>query len=1449
MSWVSFLHHNMTESSSHSSNLNTESVPSVSATLAQHSNSLHSLSDQLSHTNQTLFELGTMIKELSHPLTSPEQASFPAPSRPGPVLPAPSDLPCFRVATSPPPEIFDGNREVCRGFLLQCQLAFQRSPESFYTDEIKISYIIGLLRGKALRWAEAKSRNPSFLKNSLDEFLTDFKMTFDKPESAADVARQIWSLRQGRLSIAEFSIEFRTLAATSTLDEASLKGAFTQALNEQLQDQLAFCQEPPDLESLIALCSRMEKRHKARQRGNNFPLPSRLNCPQNVNPAAPAPPPSEPMQIGRARLTQEERNKRMSSGACLYCGMPGHFVANCPKQLKLQDPSVAPRVLVGGSRSDLNSRCVLDCSLSHNQITLPSLALIDSGCELNLLDQQLVEQLRVTTLPLQTPCRVSSLDGGSLTSITHKTTPIRLMTSGNHSEELTFFVFPSPQSPVVLGHPWLRNHNPRINWVTNQVEMWSNKCHSTCLGPARPSSEPRALKITPPDLTGVPPEYHDLQQVFSKHKASSLPPHRPYDCAIDLLPAAPLPSSRLYSISKPERESMEQYISESLASGLIRPSTSPLGAGFFFVSKKDGTLRPCIDYRGLNQITIRNKYPLPLLSSTFEPIQDATIFTKLDLRNAYHLVRIREGDEWKTAFKTPIGHFEYLVMPFGLTNAPAVFQNLVNTVLSDYLNKFVTVYLDDILIFSRTPEEHTGHVRAVLQRLLENRLYVKAEKCEFHAPSVKFLGFVLESGRLGPDPEKVQAVKDWPTPSTRKQLQRFLGFANFYRRFIKGYSQIAAPLTQLTSVKRPFIWDAEASRSFCDLKERFIQAPILTRPDPAKQFTLEVDASDTGVGAVLSQTSPTDHRLHPCAFFSRRLSPAERNYDVGDRELLAVKLALEEWRHWLEGAEHPIVIWTDHKNLSYLKEAKRLNPRQSRWALFFSRFHFIISYRPGNKNIKPDALSRQFSVNSDPEPTTIIPPDCVLGAVTWEIRDQVLEAQKNYPCPNQVPNRTLFVPPSVRHKVINWAHTAKFSVHPGISRTVALIRRSFWWPTMFKDVKEYVSACQTCARNKGSNQPPFGLLHPLPIPSRPWSHIALDFVTGLPPSRGFTVILTIIDRFSKACHLVPLKALPSAADTATLLVKHVFRLHGIPAEILSDRGPQFISRVWRDFATCLGAKVALTSGFHPQSNGQCERLNQEVEAMLRCLCSSSPSSWSTHLPWIEYAHNAHVSSATGLSPFEASTGIQPSLFPSVFPTTVSSVPQFLKGARRVWAATQQALQRTAERNRRLADRHRRPAPDYAPGQRVWLSTRDIRLKDHCKKLSPTFIGPYTISAVINPSSVRLDLPSHMKIHPVFHVSLLKPVISSSLCPPVDPPPPVRLADGGLGYRVQRLLDVRPRGRGFQYLVEWEGYGPEHRQWVPRSWIDDPSLIRDFELARSSSSSSSSSSARPPGGVP
>lgn len=401
---------------------------------------------------------------------------------------------------------------------------------------------------------------------------------------------------------------------------------------------------------------------------------------------------------------------------------------------------------------------------------------------------------------------------------------------------------------------------------------------------------------------------------------------------------------------------MENYIKDSLAAGIIRPSSSALGAGFFFVKKKDLTLRLCIDFQGLNNITIKNKYPLPLLNSAFDPLQGATVFSELDLRNAYHLVHIREGDGWKTAFNTPLGHIEYLVMPFGLKNAPAIFQALVNDVHRDFLNRFVFVYFDDILIFSKSPAEHILQVRQVLQCLLENKLFVKAEKCDFHSNTVSFLGYIIESGQYRTDPSKIKAVVEWPKLS--KQLQRFLGFANFYRRFIKDVSRVAAPLSKLTSTLSPFSWSPEADSAFLQLKTLFPSAPVLIQPDSSRQFIVEVDASDTGVGAVLSQRVEPHHKLHPCAFFSSGVSPAERNYDVGNRELLAVKLALEECRHWLEGAEQPFVVWTDHKNLAYIQSAKRLNSRQARWALFFSRFNFTLTYRPGSRNIKPDALSR-----------------------------------------------------------------------------------------------------------------------------------------------------------------------------------------------------------------------------------------------------------------------------------------------------------------------------------------------------------------------------------------------------------------------------------------------------------------------------------------------------------
>ncbi|KAK3569947.1 hypothetical protein QTP86_007632 [Hemibagrus guttatus] len=774
-------------------------------------------------------------------------------------------------------------------------------------------------------------------------------------------------------------------------------------------------------------------------------------------------------------------------------------------------------------------------------------------------------------------------------------------------------------------------------------------------------------------------------------------------------------------------------------------------------------------------------------------------------------------------------------MPYGLANAPSVFQDFMHEVLRDFLHKFVVVYIDDILIYSRSMADHQRHVAEVLHRLRDHNLFLKAEKCLFHQPTVQFLGYVIDHSGVRMDEKKVTAVRDWPTPTTVKELQRFLGFANFYRRFIRGYSSVTSPLTNLLRNKpKTLVWTPAATHAFQTLKQAFTTAPLLVHPDPELPFIVEVDASTTGVGAVLSQQQGNPRKLHPCAFFSRKLNPAEVNYDIGNRELLAVKLALEEWRHWLEGAKHPFTVLTDHKNLEYLRAAKRLNPRQARWALFFTRFKFTISYRPGSKNVKTDALSRIYGpdiASEDPEP--VLPEKIFASPISWS-EDTLPESGAPPGC---LPGLQ-FIPRSHRTSLIHATHVSLGTGHPGIKGTLSLLQQRFWWPRMAVDVKRYVQGCRECAMSKSPRHLPAGKLLPLPVPNRPWSHLGIDFIVDLPASEGCTCVLVIVDRFSKACRLMPLPGPPTALETAEYLFNHVFRYYGLPEDIVSDRGPQFTSRVWRAFFKRLGVTISLSSGYHPQTNGQTERKIQEIGRFLRTFCHSHQESWSQFLGWAEYAQNSLRQSTTGLTPFQCVLGYQPPLFPwDEEPSDVPAVDYWFRESERVWGEAHRQLQRALRRRRSTADLRRSQAPAYQPGQKVWLSTRDIKLRLPCKKLSPRFIGPFTIVRQINPVTYRLHLPPEYRIHPVFHVSLLKPhhpsVLLSTGPGVAEEPPLPLLVDDGTAYLVKEILDSRHRGGRLEYLVDWEGYGPEERSWVPRNDILDPSLLEDFHTSHPS----------------
>ena len=451
----------------------------------------------------------------------------------------------------------------------------------------------------------------------------------------------------------------------------------------------------------------------------------------------------------------------------------------------------------------------------------------------------------------------------------------------------------------------------------------------------------------------------------------------------------------------------------------------------------------------------------------------------------------------------------------------------------------------------------------------------------------------------------------------------------------------------------------------------------------------------------------------------------------------------------------------------------------------------------------------------------------VVALVRWEIEATIRRAQAQEPDPGGGPANRLFVPTTVRSQVLQWGHSSRLTCHPGVTLTLDFLQRRFWWPSLKEETRSFVAACPTCNQGKVPHRPPQGLLLPLPIPRRPWSHLSMDFVTGLPPSQGHTTILVVVDRFSKACRCIPLPKLPSAKENAGKVIEHVFRVFGIPQDIITDRGPQFTSRFWRAFCRLLGTTVSLSSGFHPESNGQTERLNQELEATLRCMAANN-TCWTSFLMWAENAHNTLHSSATGMSPFECQFGYTPPLFPDQeAEVAVPSALRFVRRCRLTWRKARHKLLQTTRQYQIQANRRRRAAPALRPGQRVWLSTRSLPLHMESRKLAQRFIGPFRIARRVNPVTYCLYLPRSLRINPTFHVSLLKPVVTSPFTPAVRPPRPPRCIGGRPAYTVHRLLDSRRVRGSVQYLVDWEGYGPEERAWVSFRDILDPTLIHDF----------------------
>ncbi|GAU32562.1 hypothetical protein TSUD_218200 [Trifolium subterraneum] len=566
---------------------------------------------------------------------------------------------------------------------------------------------------------------------------------------------------------------------------------------------------------------------------------------------------------------------------------------------------------------------------------------------------------------------------------------------------------------------------------------------------------------------------------------------------------------------------------------------------------KDGVepfnLRP---YRKLNKATIKDKFPIPLIEDLMDELGGATIFSKLDMKSGYHQVRMATGEEHKTAFKTHNGHFEYLVMPFGLTNAPASFQSLMNHVFQPFLRKFVIVFFDDILIYSRSHHEHVARLALVFQTIRENNLFLNKSKCSFASLKVEYLGHFITKEGVSTDPSKIMVVSNWPQPQNLKQLRGFLGLAGYYRRFVKDFGKIAKPLTDLLK-KDNFVWNEEEISAFSSLKQTLITAPVLTLPDFNKKFVVETDASGKGIGAVLMQ----DH--HPIAYISKSLGPMQQALSVYERELLAIVYAVQKWGAYLSHA--PFIIKTDQKSIKHILKQQLHTSFQQVWVAKLMGFEFEIHYKERVSNVAADALSRKTSAellailvnNGQTDLLGNIKASWSTDTYLQQVIRTLQANPSSYPkfsWVNGVLRRRgkLLVGnvPPLKETILQWLHDSSLGGHSGRDVTAARIKSLFYWKGMNKDIHNYVRNCGVCQQSKSDLAGSPGLIQPLPVPQKIWADISMDFIEGLPNSSGKQVILVVVDRLSKYAHFISLAHPYTAKDVARIFMDNIFKLHG-----------------------------------------------------------------------------------------------------------------------------------------------------------------------------------------------------------------------------------------------------------------------------------------------------------------
>ena len=849
-------------------------------------------------------------------------------------------------------------------------------------------------------------------------------------------------------------------------------------------------------------------------------------------------------------------------------------------------------------------------------------------------------------------------------------------------------------------------------------------------------------------------------------------------------------TQRFYRTSPEKRAEIDRQVEENLELGLVEPSTSEWRSPVVLVKKADGGWRLCCDYRKLNAVTRPQSFPLPRLEDVWDAIGEkkATIFSTLDFSNSFHQLGMDPQSAHKTAFLTQNGQFQWNVLPYGLVNSPVTFTRAMHEILREHLFKTCIIYVDDIIVYSRNMKEHMGHLKEIFKCIAKAGLRLKPSKCRFAAKEVKYLGHILSGDGVRPNPEKTAIVDNFPVPKNEKQVRSFLGLTNYYKRFIRDYSKVAAPMFALLRKEVPFVWGSTCQKAFDYLKTRLAESPILMYPDMAEHFYLTTDASSSGLAYILSQKDESggDHAI---AYGGRALRGPETRYTVSELEYLAIKEGIEAYHPYL--ADKPFTVYTDHKPLKYATKFRPDGGRLGRWALFLQNYNFTTQYKTGKSNSNADSLSRipiaepsqdDTAQQADSHPTVelcsiepldmvrmqrqcplirpfyqfhhddILPKDNKLANIICRTQDKYIIDEDGllyhitFPGNRRKPEmmiKQLVVPKCQQHAVITSHHDNLMGGgHQGIDRTFASISLRAYWPGMYKTIEEYVKSCGTCQKVKHQNRKP-ALLTPMPIASV-FERWHMDFLCMKATPEGYKYILLLVDSFSRWCEAIPTKC-QDAKTVAEILYKEIFTRYGTPKEIVSDLGRQFTSKLVRALCELGGAKQKFTSPYHPQCNATCERMNSFIIQSVRAYCDSDQNDWPSKLPGIMMAYRSTPATrSTGLSPYQLVFGrimVTPSdvdLLPK------KSLPEAVQQHLNNLVTSLKVFKEVAEDNVKINQEryktvHDRKATNkqFHMGDKVLMSNPAVPV-GLVPKLFPPYKGPYRIIDVGPNNTYRLE---------------------------------------------------------------------------------------------------------------